>query len=528
MVRRIFFTSSILLPALVVLAARQWPPAIWLLAVIVPIILLGLHDVIQTKHALLRIFPVIGHGRYLMEEIRPEIQQYFVENNIDGAPYSREHRSQIYQRAKGQLDTVPFGTQRDVEREGYEQMAHSIDPAATLHEEPRVRMGGPDCAQPYDASRLNISAMSFGSLGKTAVMALNEGARRGGFAHNTGEGGISPYHLEPGGDLIWQVGTGYFGARAADGGFDPDRYRDNAQRPTVKAVELKLSQGAKPGHGGILPAAKLTEEIAGIRGIPMGQDVLSPPGHSAFDSPTGLLEFLARLRDLSGGKPVGFKLCVGRRSEFLGICRAMEQTGITPDFITIDGSEGGTGAAPLEFSNSVGLPLREGLRFAHNALVGFGVRDRIRIVAAGKISTAFHIFKAIALGADLCNSARGMMFALGCIQARVCNTNRCPVGLTTQDPSRMQALHVPTKAERVASYHRDTIHTFLELVAAAGLEHPTQIGSQHVLRRVDPFTIKPFCDVYPCLEPGTLLHDGEVPERWQPWMAAASADRFRA
>ena len=526
MVRKIFFTLAIALPLIIVLASTRWVHALWAFLIVGPLIIVGLHDVLQRAHSLLRIYPVIGHGRYLFEELRPEIQQYFVETNIDGTPFSREFRSVIYQRAKGAQDTVPFGTQRDVDRVGYEWMTHSLSPRTVPEKPPRIEVGGPGCTKPYLASYLNISAMSFGSLGRNAVLALNGGARIGGFAHNTGEGGLSPYHLAPGGDLIWQVGTGYFGCRTREGEFDPTRFQESARRGAVKMIEIKLSQGAKPGHGGILPAAKLTREIAATRGVPMGQDVLSPPAHSAFSGPRGLLEFVAKLRDLCGGKPVGFKLCIGHRREFLGICKAMVETGILPDFITVDGAEGGTGAAPIELSNSVGMPMRDGLLFVNNALTAIGLRGEIRVIAAGKIVTGFHMIRALALGADLCNSARGMMFALGCIQARKCNTNKCPVGITTQDPSRNQGLVVKDKVQRVARYHHDTIRSFLELCAATGLESPAEITPHDVLRRIDATTIKRFDEIYEHLAERSLIEGRSLPEDWAEHWKRASADRF--
>ncbi len=525
MVRRVFFAAAIGLPTLILLGAVLTPHALWLFVGVGPLIALGLHDVIQTKHSLLRIYPVIGHGRYLFEAIRPEIQQYFVESNTDGMPFSREFRSVIYQRSKGARDTVPFGTQRDVDRVGYEWMTHSLAPHPVPEEEPRIRIGGEYCSQPYDASHLNISAMSFGSLSAHAVLALNLGAKRGGFYHNTGEGSISSYHLEHGGDLVWQIGTGYFGCRNQTGDFDPEAFAEKARAASVKMIEIKLSQGAKPGHGGILPAAKITPEISRIRGVPMGSDVVSPPAHSTFSSPRGLLEFVQQLRELSGGKPTGFKLCIGHRSEFLGICKAMIETGLLPDFITVDGAEGGTGAAPIELSNSVGMPMRDGLLFVNSALRGVGLRDKIRVIAAGKITTGFHMIRALALGADMCNSARGMMFSLGCIQARRCNTNECPVGITTHEPGRVQGLVVADKALRVARYHEDTIRSFLELLASNGLSCPDDLRPHNVLRRVDGVTIKPFSEVYEYLEDGCLLDD-RAPEEWADRWERGCSDRF--
>lgn len=526
MIRKIFFTFAILAPIAILLLAIRWPVSLWLFIIVGPLIAIGLRDVTQTKHALLRIYPVLGHGRYIMEEVRPEIQQYFVESNIDGTPFSREFRSIVYQRGKGELDTRAFGTQRDVNEVGYEWMNHSLAPKTAAKTESRVTIGGEQCKQPYQSSHLNISAMSFGSLSHTAILALNKGAKIGGFAHNTGEGSISPYHLEPGGDLTWQIGTGYFGCRDAAGQFSSEKFAEQSAQTTVKMIEIKLSQGAKPAHGGILPKEKLTKEVAEIRGVPMGHDVISPPSHSAFSTPIELLEFVAKLRELSGGKPVGFKLCIGFKFEFLAICKAMLETGLYPDFITVDGAEGGTGAAPLELTNSVGMPMRDGLRFVHNSLLGVGMRDPIRIVTAGKIVSAFHMFRAMALGADLCNSARPMMLALGCIQARKCNTNKCPVGIATQQASRAQGIDVEDKAKRVAEYHRATIHAFLELLAGTGLSHPNEINPHQVLRRIDPFTIKYFDEIYPTLETGVLLDSASVPKDWQTSWNRANASSW--
>jgi glutamate synthase domain-containing protein 2 len=526
LIRRIFFILAVALPLAVGLAASVWIHALWALVVIIPFLLVGFHDLLQRRHSLLRIYPVLGHGRYFFEIARPEIQQYFVENNTDGRPFSREFRSVIYQRAKGAPDTVPFGTQRDVDRPGYEWMTHSLAPRQVPSDPPRIKIGTAACSRPYQASYLNISAMSYGSLGKNSILSLNQGARMGGFAHNTGEGGLSPYHLQPGGDLIWQIGTGYFGCRTPEGAFNPDMFREKAATDAVKMIEIKLSQGAKPGHGGILPASKVTHEIAAIRGVPMGHDIISPPAHSAFASPTGLLEFVASLRELSGGKPVGFKLCIGYRAEFLAICKAMLATGIHPDFITVDGAEGGTGAAPVELTNSVGMPMRDGLLLVNSALRGIGLRREVHIIAAGKIATAFHMVRALALGASLCNSARGMMFALGCIQARSCNTNHCPVGIATQDPARNQGVVVADKAPRVARYHGDTIRSFLELVGSTGLDHPSDVGPGDVLRRIDANTIKNFGEIYEYLPEGSLLEKHGLPAGWDLDWNRASPDHF--
>ncbi len=525
MYRRLFYLVSVLVLLGLAAWAYVWRPALWGYAIVAPLVLLGLRDALQTRHAVLRNWPLIGRFRYVFEAIRPEIQQYFVESNTDGTPFNREFRAVAYQRAKDVLDTLPFGTQNDVYRVGYEWMNHSMAARVAPHVAPRVRIGGPACTQPYDASYLNISAMSYGSLSKNAVLALSRGAQAGGFAHNTGEGGISPYHLEGGADLIYQIGTGYFGCRSADGGFDPEAFSERAALPAVKMIELKLSQGAKPGHGGILPAQKVTPEIAAIRGVPVGKRVDSPPAHRAFDTPVGLLEFVARLRELSGGKPIGIKLCVGDRVEIFSLCKAMVATGVTPDFFAIDGGEGGTGAAPLEFSNSVGWPLREGVVFVHNALVGCGLREHVKLIAAGKIITGFHMVRALAMGADVCSSARAFMFALGCIQARRCNSNHCPVGVATQDAGLVSGLVVTDKCERVRNYHADTVHSFQELIAAAGLPGPEAVQPRHVWRRVDALHSLHYGQIYHYLPPGSLLED-PVPAPYRADWEAACKDRF--
>lgn len=523
--RGLFLLISFVLIGLTALAGYYWSYALWLFALWIPLFLLGLRDMAQGRRAVLRNFPVLGHFRYLFEMIRPEINQYFIESNTDGAPFNRLQRSVVYQRSKLELDTLPFGTQRDVYEPGYEWIAHSITAHEAPHDPPYILIGEKTCAKPYACSLLNISAMSYGSLSKNAVMALSRGAKRGGFAHNTGEGGVSPYHLEGGGDLIWQVGTGYFGCRAADGTFDRDKFIETASHESVRMIELKLSQGAKPGHGGILPGRKVTEEIAKIRGVPMGQDVLSPPGHSAFKTPVGLLEFLADLREASGGKPVGFKLCIGERSEFLAICKAMVETGLAPDFISIDGGEGGTGAAPLEFSNSLGSPLTEGLAFAHDALVGFGLRDRLRLFCSGKIVTGFDMAARMALGADVCYSARGMMMSLGCIQALRCNANDCPVGVATQKPNLVQGLVVSHKEVRVANYQRETIEGLMEILGAAGLAHPAQLTRHHVRRRVSLNEVRTYAEIFGEMEPNCLLGE-PVPEALAREWRAANASSF--
>lgn len=472
-----------------------------------PLIILGYYDFFQKKHAIMRNYPLLGRGRYIMENLRPKIYQYFIEGETDGAPINRMHRSVIYQRAKLERDTTPFGTQMDVYSEGYEWMNHSLNALDhhTINQDPRVQIGGKDCTKPYSCSIFNVSAMSFGSLSANAIEALNAGAKIGSFAHNTGEGGLSPYHLKHGGDIIWQIGTGYFGCRKKEGGFSDELFAENSQKESVKMIEIKLSQGAKPGHGGILPATKVTKEIAKIRNVHVGESVISPPTHSEFSGNRGLLEFIQKLRTLSGGKPVGFKLCIGVQSEFLALCKEMVETGIKPDFITIDGGEGGTGAAPLEFANSMGMPFREGLAFAHNALIGFGIREEIKILTSGKILTAFHIARALALGADVCYSARAMMIALGCIQALECNTNKCPTGVATQDKELMKGLEVNNKKVRVANFQKVTINAFLELIAAAGLDEAEDLERKHIYRRISMSEIKRYDQLFKEIPKGSLL-----------------------
>jgi glutamate synthase domain-containing protein 2 len=467
---------------------------------------IGVRDLRQDHHSILRNYPILAHMRFFFESIRPEIRQYLLESDTEKVPFSRNQRSLVYQRAKREVDNRPFGTQLDVYETGHEWINHSISPAPKQSPDFRITIG-PDCAQPYSASIFNISAMSFGSLSANAVRALNEGARLGGFAHDTGEGSISRYHRERGGDLIWELGSGYFGCRNADGTFDPEKFAEQARTPQVKMIEVKLSQGAKPGHGGVLPGRKVTPEIAEARGVPVGVECVSPAAHSAFSSPIELLHFLAKLRELSGGKPTGFKLCIGHPWEFLAVAKAMLETGLTPDFIVVDGSEGGTGAAPIEFTDHIGMPMREGLMFVHNTLVGVGLRDRVRIGASGKIVSAFDIARAMALGADWCNSARGFMFALGCIQAQACHTGRCPTGVTTQDPIRQAALDVSDKSSRVRNFHHHTLEALSELTAAAGLTHPSQLLPAHLVRRTGPGLVRSAAEMYRFLTPQQLLKD---------------------
>lgn len=525
--RKKFILYSIASLCVIGSIAYFWQPVLWLLALIVPIILCGVYDILQTSHTLLRNFPVIGRGRWVMEALRPPLHQYFVESDIEGVPFNRMFRSVVYQRSKQELDTVPFGTKVDVYRVGYEWMDHSL---TTIGKENfsgdlRVTVGGADCRKPYSASIFNISAMSFGALSKNAVLALNGAARIGSFAHNTGEGGISPYHLEKGGDLIWQIGTAYFGCRLKDGDFSGELFMEKAALENVKMIELKLSQGAKPGHGGILPAAKNTPEIAGIRGVKPYTQIDSPPTHSAFSTPKEMMHFIQKLRELSGGKPIGFKLCIGRRSEFVAICKAMVETKIKPDFITVDGGEGGTGAAPVEYTNSVGMPLRDGLAFVVDCLTGFDLKKDIKIIVSGKILTGFHLIKNLALGADLCNSARSMMLALGCIQALECNRNKCPTGITTQDPELIKGLVVDDKEKRVANYHRETIKSVTELLAASGLKSAVKLNRSHIHRRTSSTETRRYDEIFPYIQPGDLL-EAPYPERFEHEMKEAAVDSF--
>lgn len=490
-------------------------------------VVLGIRDTRQTRHSILRNYPVIGHLRFLLEFIRPEIRQYFIEGDREAAPFSRQQRSLVYQRAKGAQDKRPFGTQMDVGANGYEWINHSVMPTTLPTHDFRVLIGEAQ-AQPYNASVFNISAMSFGALSANAILALNAGAKAGGFAHDTGEGSISQHHRANGGDLIWEIGSGYFGCRREDGSFDPDRFAENARDPQVKMIELKLSQGAKPGHGGVLPGPKVTLEIADARGVVPWVDCVSPASHSAFSTPIEMMLFIAQLRGLSGGKPVGFKLCIGHPWEWFAIAKAMLETGITPDFIVVDGAEGGTGAAPLEFTDHVGAPLQEGLLLVHNTLVGLNLREKIRLGCAGKVISAFDIARMMALGADWCNAARGFMFALGCIQAQSCHTGHCPTGVTTQDPHRQKALVVPAKSERVLQYHQNTLKALKELVQAAGLQHPREVTASHIVRRTNDHEVKLLANLLPFVKKGALL-EGELPHAvFRLYWPMASAKSFAA
>ena len=486
---------------------------------------LGARDLIQRRHSVLRNYPIIGHFRFMFEAIRPELRQYIVESETEETPFSRAQRSLVYQRSKNDRDSRAFGTEMKVKENGHEWLSHSLAPTSIVGQDFRVVVGA-NRSQPYSLSVLNISAMSFGALSAAAIRALNLGAKKGNFAHDTGEGSLSVHHREHGGDLIWEIGSGYFGCRKDDGSFDPDAFVKRATLSQVKMIELKLSQGAKPGHGGLLPAAKITAEIAEARGVPMGQDCVSPASHSEFSTPQQLLEFIEQLRNLSGGKPTGFKLCIGSPWEFFGIAKAMLESGILPDFIVVDGAEGGTGAAPVEFVDHVGTPLQEGLLLVHNTLKGLGLRDQIRIGASGKLISAYDIARTLAIGADFINIARGFMMSIGCIQARSCNTDKCPTGVATQDASRQKALVVPDKAERVYNFHRNTLHALKELLQAAGLTHPGELRAYHFMRRVSDFEVAPLSDLLEELEPGDLLTGNYRHRVYQKWWEAASSQSF--
>jgi glutamate synthase domain-containing protein 2 len=490
------------------------------------LVLVGISDLQQTHHAILRNYPIIGHLRFLLEFIRPELRQYFIEGDSEAVPFSRAQRSLVYARAKGDSDKRPFGTQLDVREVGYEWLTHSISPSVIETHDFRVLVGGPQCKHPYDISLFNVSAMSFGALSANAIMALNLGAKKGGFAHDTGEGSISRYHREHGGDLIWEIGSGYFGCRNEDGTFSPERFVQNALSPQVKMMEIKLSQGAKPGHGGVLPGPKVTPEIAEARGVPVGVDCVSPAAHSSFSNPVELLQFVQKLRELSEGKPVGFKLCIGHPWEWFGIAKAMQKTGIYPDFIVVDGSEGGTGAAPVEFTDHMGMPMLEGLRLVHNTLLGLKLRKQIRLGASGKIISGFDVMRTLALGADWCNSARGFMFALGCIQAQTCHTGNCPTGVTTQDPKRQIALVVPSKADRVRNFHRQTLESVQEMLQATGLSAPSDLRLNHIMRRVSEHEVQNLSDLIMSVKGGALLEPQELEGMFAKYWQAASPDSF--
>jgi len=525
MQRYLAYAVTVLLTACMLVLALSWPVAWWGVALFGALAVLGTWDVLQTRSTLRRNYPVLAHFRYGLESVGPEIRQYFIEGDTAEVPFSRQQRSLVYQRAKGVMDVVPFGSQQDVYSVDYEWINHSMAPTHVDSHDFRVVIGA-GSAQPYSASVFNISAMSFGALSANAVRALNEGARRGGFYHDTGEGSISPYHREKGGDLVWEIGSGYFGCRDDQGRFSEARFVENARSPQVKMIELKLSQGAKPGHGGVLPAAKVSAEISATRGVPMGHDCVSPAKHSAFSTPVELLQFIARLRELSGGKPTGFKLAIGHPWEWFGIAKAMQETGLLPDFIVVDGAEGGTGAAPAEFIDHVGVPMHEALLLVHNTLVGLNLRDKVRLGAAGKIISAFDVARTMAMGADWCNAARGFMFALGCIQSQSCHNDRCPTGVATQDPKRWKHLDVGDKSVRVQQFHDNTLKALRDMLCAAGLEHPQQLGPEHILRRVSPIEVRSLASLYRFLEPGELLDRVPAHAVFRDFWADARSDAF--
>ena len=526
-VRYTAFIASVVLLVFSLLGAGALGLSGWWPVLFLALSLVGLYDLQQEHHSILRNYPIIGHLRFMLELIRPEIRQYFLESETEATPFSRAQRSLVYARAKGAADKRPFGTQLDVRAIGYEWINHAMTPTHLANHNFRVRVGGAQCQQPYDISLFNVSAMSFGALSANAIQALNLGAKLGGFAHDTGEGSISRHHRAHGGDLIWEIGSGYFGCRDASGHFSAERFVENVQSEQVKMVEIKLSQGAKPGHGGVLLGAKVTEEIAEARGVSVGEDCVSPASHSKFSTPLELMQFIEELRALSHGKPVGFKLCIGHPWEWFAIVKAMLETGTRPDFIVVDGAEGGTGAAPLEFSDHMGMPLQEGLRLVHNTLVGAGLRDEIRLGASGKIVSAFDMARALALGADWCNSARGFMFALGCIQAQTCHTGHCPTGVTTQDPKRQMALVVPSKAERVKNFHENTLEALREMMEASGLKTPHDFTPRHIMRRVSEAQVLHLSDLVDTLQPGDLLQDdvSQLPSVFADW-PLASAQHF--
>lgn len=499
----------------------------WLLALLcLAVVALGVYDYNQTYWTITRNFPVAGRIRALFYKLRPYLRAYIVEDDLTGTPYSFEARNLVHARARGVTDTHPFGTERDVQTEEYHWFTHSIAPEPEPDKSPRVLVGNEQCAKPYSASVLNISAMSFGALSANAIRALNKGAKLGGFYHDTGEGGLSDYHLENGGDIVWELGSGYFGARGKDGRFDPEKFRDRAAHEAVKMTEIKLSQGAKPGHGGLLPAAKVTEEIARIRQVPAHQDCLSPRGHSAFSTPIELMEFAAKMRDLSGGKPVGMKLCIGHPHEPFALVKAMLETGIRPDFIVVDGGEGGTGAAPLELSDWVGMPLSEGLLLMRNALVGAGLKDQVRLAASGKVYSGMGLARNMAQGADWCNAARAFMLSIGCIQAQRCHLGTCPTGVTSQTEGRQRGLVPEVQGERAARFHKKTLEALSDIVASAGFKHPTDLQPHHLMHRTGPEKAAPMDQVQTFLPKNVLL---EAPEEtiYADWWRAAQANSFR-
>lgn len=526
--RKAFLISSVTLLSLTgILIYVNWKFA-FLLLIFLPLIAMGLFDMYQSKRTIRRNFPLLGRMRYLLESLGPEMRQYFIETDTDGKPFNRLQRALVYSRSKKETSTQPFGTQLNVYDVGYEWINHSIK-AIPFHEvdaHPKVKIGSSQCTKPYNASMFNISAMSYGSLSKNAILALNAGAKIGGFYHNTGEGGLSPYHLEPGGDVVWNIGTGYFSTRTPDGKFSVEEFTKRATLDSVKMIEIKFSQGAKPGHGGILPKEKVTDEIAAIRLVSKGNDIVSPPKHSAFTTPLELMDFVKLLRNHSGGKPIGIKICIGNKSEFIAICKAMVATNTFLDFITVDGGEGGTGAAPPEYSDHVGMPLRDALAFVYDCLNGFGIKDEIKIIASGKVVSGFDIIRCLSIGADLCNSARGMMFALGCIQALECHANTCPTGVATQDPKLTKGLVPEEKSIRVARFQEETVKSAMELMASAGLSHPDDVTRDVVSTRVERNVVETFAQTFPELEKGCLLNENSVPKSYLYFWKKATMESF--
>ncbi|MFT5753217.1 MAG: glutamate synthase domain-containing protein 2 [Flavobacterium sp.] len=525
--RKAFLVFSItILSITVILIYVNWKFS-FLLLISLPLILMGLYDMYQSKHTIKRNFPLLGRLRYLLESMGPEMRQYFIETDTEGRPFNRLQRSMVYARSKKETAMEPFGTQKNTYKPGYEWINHSIRAISfqNINTKPLVKIGSSQCTKPYEASMFNISAMSYGSLSKNAIIALNEGAKKGGFYHNTGEGGLSPYHLK-GGDVVWNIGTGYFSCRNFDGTFDIDEYEKRALLDNVKMIEIKFSQGAKPGHGGILPKEKVTDEIAAIRLVNKGHDIISPPTHSAFSTPLELIDFVKLLREKSGGKPIGIKICIGNKSEFIGICKAMVETKTYLDFITVDGGEGGTGAAPPEYSDHVGMPLRDALAFVYDCLNGFGIKDQIKIIASGKVISGFDIIRNLSIGADLCNSARGMMFALGCIQALECHSNTCPTGVATQNPKLTKGLVPEEKSIRVARFQYETVKSAVDLMASAGLDHPDKVDRTVVSTRIDASQIKTFYEIYPELDKGCLLNESTVPKEFSIFWRKATTNQF--
>jgi len=519
---RVFYGVFVILTLASGAALARWAPAwLWLWGILPVLAVMGAWD-LRSRHNVLRNYPILGHLRYMLEFVRPELRQYFFESETSGRPFNREQRDLVNARADGGSDTSPFGTRRDMEGAGFDFVQHSMAPKNVDSRYARLVIGGPQCRLPYDSSRLNISAMSFGALSGNAVAAMNKGAKLGNFAQDTGEGAISPYHREHGGDIIWEIASAYFGCRHQDGSFDPDEFKKKACAEQVKMIEIKISQGAKPGHGGLLPGSKVNQEIADTREIPVGEDCLSPASHPEFDTPIGLLQFLARLRELCGGKPVGFKLCLGHRAEFMGVCKAILETGIQPDFITVDGAEGGTGAAPAEFSDFIGTYINEALPFVHNCLVGIGKREEIVVIASGKVALGFDMAEKIALGADMCNSARAFMFSVGCIQAQRCHTNTCPTGVTTQDPARAKSLEVNVKAVRVRNFHDATVKSLLDIVGTLGLDSPDRLGPEHIFHRPEHGPARTYADIHPKVEVGDFLRDAIPEDYLQDWQQASA------